>query len=231
MSGSQNVWVGYSERGGILYTTNSGTGWTWAGISGVGDRDITDLAIDPFDATRVFATVGGYEANTVFMTEDSGSSWTQRTGSGENALPEIQVNAIAIHPTATNWIYVGTDLGVFASEDRGVTWSTTPLTGSEGHEGPVNVEVQDLFWAGDVLIAATHGRGMYKTRPIITLWVDAAASPGGDGSPGSPFQQLSDAAAVAGNGTTIVIQGGTYDAPVTITRRTDIVTNGIVTVR
>ena len=31
------------------------------------------------------------------------------------------------HPLNTDWVYIGTDLGVFASEDLGLTWSQVAL--------------------------------------------------------------------------------------------------------
>ena len=41
-------------------------------------------------------------------------------------------------------------------EDGGSrTWSPT-------NEGPANVSVDELFWSGTALLAATHGRGMYR---------------------------------------------------------------------
>jgi hypothetical protein len=45
-------------------------------------------------------------------------------------------------------------VGVFASENAGAAWSPT-------NEGPANVSVEDLFWMGEKLICATHGRGMF----------------------------------------------------------------------
>ena len=119
-------------------------------------------------------TIGGYQTDTVWRTTNGGTTWSQRTGSGENALPAIQVNTIRIHPSNRNWIYVDTDLGVYASEDKGASWSRTPRRGD--HEGPANTETAELFWQGDTLVAATHGRGMYRTRPLSIVYVLAGPS-------------------------------------------------------
>ncbi|MCK6445644.1 MAG: hypothetical protein L6Q99_04565 [Planctomycetes bacterium] len=46
-----------------------------------------------------------------------------------------------------------------------------------------------------------------------TLWVDASAPPGGDGSVAHPFQTIGDAVAVARSGYTIVVKDGIYSGP------------------
>jgi len=40
-----------------------------------------------------------------------------------------------------NFLYAGTGVGLYASEDSGATWSPT-------NEGPTNCSVDDLFWTG-----------------------------------------------------------------------------------
>ena len=68
---------------------------------------------------------------------------------------------MTIHPSNPDWFYIGTEVGVFASEDRGVTWSPT-------NEGPANVSVDDLFWMKQRLICVTHGRGVFAIDlPIV----------------------------------------------------------------
>ncbi|MER5635571.1 hypothetical protein ABT095_01275 [Kitasatospora sp. NPDC002227] len=65
------------------------------------------------------------------------------------------VRALAVHPAHGAFLYCGTEVGLFASEDGGATWSPT-------NQGPANCSVDDLFFmtraATDVLIRVTHGR-------------------------------------------------------------------------
>jgi parallel beta-helix repeat protein len=44
-----------------------------------------------------------------------------------------------------------------------------------------------------------------------TYYVDAAAAPGGNGSPGSPFRLIQDAIAAAAGGDTVIVMPGTYN--------------------
>ena len=218
---SQLIWVGYNN-GHVAYTNDAGASWQRVDDNGVGipDRYITDIAINPNTPTQVFVTTGGYNPDNVWFSDDAGVTWYNRSGSAPNNLPSIQVNTIRFHPSNSNWVYVGTDMGVFASQDKGNNWSVVTNTNAgNGNEGPVNTEVSELFWQGDeFLIAATHGRGMYRTAcPPYKIYVDANAAPGGNGSQAHPFKTVAEAVAVAGPGATISIESGTYDESEIIT--------------
>jgi hypothetical protein len=53
-----------------------------------------------------------------------------------------------------------------------------------------------------------------ECQPAITLWVDVAAAPGGNGSAGAPFQSLSEAlAAAAPQHLLVLVRDGTYTGP------------------
>ncbi|MCF8347332.1 MAG: hypothetical protein K9G61_00845 [Bacteroidales bacterium] len=210
------IWVGY-DNGQVAMTSDTGAVWNIVDINGVGlpNRYVTDIAINPNNSNQVFVTFGEYEPDNIWYTPDAGQTWENRSGTAPNDLPALQVNTIRVHPTNGNWVYIGTDLGVFASEDRGENWSviTNPNYGSTGHEGPVNTEVSELFWQGDeFLIAATHGRGMYRTGgPVYKIYVNSNAAPGGDGSQNRPFKTVEEAASVAGPGSYIYIEAGVYN--------------------
>ncbi len=80
-----------------------------------------------------------------------GSTW-ENMGS---SLPPAPVRTLAIHPKNSKWVYIGTEIGVLASENGGLTWSPT-------NEGPTNCSVEDLIWRDQTLVAATHGRGVWE---------------------------------------------------------------------
>lgn len=60
-----------------------------------------------------------------------------------------------MRPCNGQQLYVGTELGVFASDDAGVTW--TPANGGLAH---TIVETLD-FKNANSLVAFTHGRGAF----------------------------------------------------------------------
>lgn len=220
---SNRIWVGYDD-GTVSRTNASVTSWTDVTHPAmpVGIL-VTDIAINPNDSNQVFVTFGGYQVDSVWYTADNGVTWQQRIGSGAHTLPTIQVNTVRFHPSSLVWVYIGTDLGIFASEDRGLTWSKTPRFPE--NEGPVNVEVRELFWQGnEYLIAATYGRGMYRTRPLIVVYVDAAHTGCETGSIVCPFNTVLEGYDAAGHGTTISIKSGSYNEVITLEKRMMIAT-------
>ena len=230
---SSHYWVGY-DSGRVSRSTDGGASWTDVDNNGVGlpNRWITDIAVSPWNDNEVFVTLAGYNADPVWYSSDGGTTWANRSGSAPYQLPSIQANAVVFHPVDTNWVYVGTDLGMFASEDRGISWSVTAAYGDT--EGPANVEVSDLFFYGDQwLVAATHGRGMFRCRPRETYFVDGHAPGGGDGSQSSPFQTIGLAEIVRGPGANVSVAAGDYDeGPLILSKRGFIVAaGGVVNVR
>src|SRR5207237_353082 len=97
-------------------------------------------------------------------------------------------------------IYVGTEVGVFSSEDAGATWFTT-------NDAPANVSVDELFWLDKAtLVAATHGRGMFS---VVALSSPVRGDFNGDGkadilwrnfATGQNYVYLMDALNIAGEG-------------------------------
>ena len=60
-----------------------------------------------------------------------------------------------MHPDNANYVYLGTEFGVFASSDGGQEWAPT-------NTGPTNTPVSEMFWMNKVLVVATRGRGLYS---------------------------------------------------------------------
>jgi photosystem II stability/assembly factor-like uncharacterized protein len=226
---SSVIWVGYS-RGRVSRTFNGGGAWfdvTTAALPT--GRVVTDIAVNPSNPAEVVITYGGYQNRSVWLTTNNGFDWVLRQGTAPFNLPAIQINTVRYNPTNTNWIYVGTDLGVLASEDKGLTWSISPRLA--GHEGPVNVEVDELFWQGsDHLIAATHGRGMFRARILSTVYVDIANTGTEDGTLLHPYRTIQAAINAAGSGSTISIATGVYpQAPLIFWKRGRVESrNGVV---
>jgi hypothetical protein len=111
------------------------------------------------------------------VSTNGGSTWSDISGN----LPQAPVNSIVINPHIPKLLYVGTEVGVFASEDGGAHWSAS-------NDGPANVSVDELFWMEDTLCAATHGRGCFSTQPIV--WVQFGLPDPGVGSFTRPYNTL-----------------------------------------
>ncbi len=163
------VWIGHNN--GDVYKTTNGTDGapTWIKVDDAGPlpgRTATSIAIDPANSDVVYVSFGGFSAGNVWKTTNAGASWADAAGGAPNRLPSVPVRTVVAHPTVAGWIYAGTDVGVFASEDGGSTWQVP-------HDGPANVAVFQLFFMNSTLVAVTHGRGMFTAAatsqpPVIT---------------------------------------------------------------
>jgi hypothetical protein len=176
-SGKPNViYLGYS--GGEVFVTANGIEERPDWVEGVGlpPRYCHQIVPDPAAPDKVaYATFGSYHEAVIWKTVNGGRHW--------NALPPIEVSpeywrrrnlqpellieekpkpvrlkvpvyTLAIHPDNSNWLYIGTEAGVLASEDGGKKWGPT-------NEGPANCRVNDLIWLGKTLVAVTHARGLF----------------------------------------------------------------------
>ena len=231
---SNIIWAGYT-KGTIMVSTNSLGGtpiWDSVNTAAMPRRYVTDICISPNNSQEVYVTYGGFNADNVWFTSDGGSTWENRSGIAPYDLPAIQVNTVRVHQRNSNWVYIGTDIGVFASEDKGLNWAVDPRYSDAGNEIPANVTVSELFWQGtDYLIAATHGRGMYRALPLYTIYVDKNASPGGNGTQLAPYQTVLQAANAAGPGAVISIAANTYDENnILFTRKIRVITTNGATI-
>ena len=146
----------------LLRTTTGATPFT--SIKGtLPNRFVTDIAISPTNDDSVFVTLGGFGTAHVYVTGNGGSTWTALGGIGgsgrvNTVLPDVPFNAIVFDPVDSKIIYAGCDFGVYVSSDRGATW----LDYSTGFTDAT--QVFDLQISSDnKLIAATHGKGAYRS--------------------------------------------------------------------
>jgi photosystem II stability/assembly factor-like uncharacterized protein len=155
------AWVGYeldqnaSSNSGAVFLTRDVTAaspiWQRMGKGVLPNRHCQRLVIDPSDTRRVYALFGGYEKTNLYVTKDEGATWVLLGGT---VLPEAPLFDLAIHPDDSKIIILGTEVGLFVSNDQGMSWSPT-------NQGPTNCSVQQLFWMGKTLVAVTHGRGIF----------------------------------------------------------------------
>lgn len=162
--GNSNRVLAGTNRGHILrsdaaLSANSDTEWATvlprAGF-------VTSLTFDPADNNTVFATYAGFGGGAhVWISTDAGATWLPLDGTGSGTLPDIPVHSLAVDPTLTTRLYLGTDLGVFVSTDRGNTWSVE-------NTGFANVVTETVVIgpgaSGPAVYAFTHGRGAWRAE-------------------------------------------------------------------
>ncbi len=160
------IYIG-STRGEVWRTTDGGQTWEDVGKNGIPNRFVTDFALSERDPATAYVSVSGFGSGHLWRTTDGGRTWHDVSF----GLPDIPINAIVLDPEDEQRIFVGTDIGVFASLDGGATWFPYGT-------GLPRVPVVDLaiHYNRRVLRAATHGRSMWEvplpteriTEPAIT---------------------------------------------------------------
>jgi hypothetical protein len=157
--GTDTIYVGTTPEGStaaaIWRSLNGGTTWTNISGSAVPNRYPTDLFANPYNAKEVYATFGGFGSAHVLKSTDAGNTWINITGS----LPDVPTQCVMIDPVYPNNIYVGNDLGVYASTNNGTTW------GEYRTSMPYTI-VFDLAYVpvSRKIRAVTHGSGIWERK-------------------------------------------------------------------
>ena len=105
---------------GLVHVSKDG-GYTWTPIH---DDDWGELWVSRVEAShheldRVYVTLNGYRWDHfdayVYRSDDQGSTWTRL----QHGLPAEPVNVIVEDPANEDILYIGTDVGLYVSFDRG----------------------------------------------------------------------------------------------------------------
>lgn len=143
------------------------------------------LAIDPRNANTLY--VGSDTSGGLFKSTDGGVNWTQLTG----GAPTSGINAIQVHPTNSNIVYVATSGGVYKTTDGGTSWVTinNGLTATDIRNlliDPSNtnvIYVGTRYCSGPGVFKTTNGGGNWQNYSsgltdgdILSLGIDTRAS-------------------------------------------------------
>lgn len=156
-SNSDNMWIGYGD--GKVFMTTEATLFDpfWTIIDDnttknpLPNRAVTSIYLSQAVTKPVYITFGGYNTGNLYRTINGGTNWTPL----QTGLPAAPIYTIVEHPNNPNWLYVGTEVGLFTSENGGSSWNAVT-------DGPNNAPVYKLFWRGTTLYASTLGRGIFK---------------------------------------------------------------------
>jgi hypothetical protein len=152
-SAGLTLWAG-SETGTLHRCDDVRTSCNWSTVpSPDAARFISDIAVDSADPNRIFVTRVAFVEPRLLRSIDGGANFVA-AGVG---LPNAPANSVAIDPSNSAHIFVGTDVGVFESTDSGLNFSAA----DSGM--PLGAVVTDLETTLNppALVAATYGRGAW----------------------------------------------------------------------
>lgn len=149
------IYVG-TDDGQLWLTRNDGLDWNSIN-AGIPDRYVTEVAVNPEDDAEAIVTLSGYRyvdyTPHVLLTTNHGRTWTDISAN----LPQVPVNDIEYHHINRDILFVGTDMGVWKSMDKGISWELF------SNKMPATI-VNDLKIHGptNTLFAGTFGRSIYS---------------------------------------------------------------------
>ena len=155
------LYVG-TDDGAVHVTRDDGASWKRID-AGLAERWVSRVEASPHREGTVFVSMTGYRDDDfsayVFRSDNYGESWK----SLRSNLPAESINVIREDPGHANILYIGTDLGVYTSQDGGATWHSLC-----GHLP--TTPVHDLFVhpRENELVIGTHGRSAFllDVRPV-----------------------------------------------------------------
>jgi uncharacterized repeat protein (TIGR01451 family) len=171
-SDSNRVYIGTND-GRVQTTANATAGASaiWANITGtLPNRAVAQVVVEPNSASTAYAVMSGFTFGSdtqghIFKTTNAGNTWTDISGN----LPNIPADDLVVDPDVLNWLYVATDIGVYASTNGGASW--TPF--GTGLPRTV-VSSLKLHRASRTLRAATMGRSAWDIvsalpQPVLSI--------------------------------------------------------------
>jgi photosystem II stability/assembly factor-like uncharacterized protein len=144
-----------SSPGQVWFTLDNGAHWTQAATPANADGSFIDAAVG--DDNQFYVISDGYrdDKSRIWTSNDPASGWFPGAWGG---LPTgVRVNALKADPVRNGTIYVGTDLGMYRSINKGLSFSRLGA-------GLPLVSVADIWIAGNgsQLRAGTYGRGVWS---------------------------------------------------------------------
>lgn len=144
-----------TDDGRFWRTKDGGKNWVELNDKKIPKRWVSRLVASRYDMATVYMTQTGRRDDDfqvyIWKSEDYGNTWVDLSGN----IPLGPINVIREDPVDENILYVGTDMGVYVSKDKGKTYSILgDLPFAYVHD--LKIHPRD-----NMLIIATHGRGMW----------------------------------------------------------------------
>lgn len=168
-TGSTKLFVG-TATGKLIRLDNADTSPTWTEITGPGFvGSVSDVEFGQTE-DEIYVTFHNYGVNSVWQTLDGGATWNNKQGN----LPDIPVKCFLQNPIAPTEVIIGTELGIWSTDD--ITAASPDWFPADNGMLDIVVLDLDLRTSDNMILASTHGRGMF-TNKFSTLGVGEIANP------------------------------------------------------
>ncbi len=171
------VWAGAGMTGGTNLHVSTDQGRTFRAVSNylkpIGA--ISGLFTHPTEPNTAYALFSVAQNPKILRTKDLGQTWEDISGFGSgtsssNGFPDVAVFSMIVFPKPVGKIWVGTEIGIFESNDDGRTWNLlkTPVP---------PITIWDMKLVDNQVVLATYGRGIWtadvpKEHHVVTSIAD-----------------------------------------------------------
>ncbi len=192
---NQGVAYAVSDVAGPMYSSDGGRSWV-ARAAGLGNYEVSSLAIDPFDSSTLYAgsgALGDSLRRGMYVTTDSGLKWQVLDNTTDNGITYRKYrtsDTIAPHPSVQGTILTGSrSVGIWRTTDGGTSWvqvhqpptiSVAPFNDgtveddpASPYPAPVAAVIFDSGSSGTVY-AGYDGAGVFKSTQdgALGTWQD-----------------------------------------------------------
>ncbi len=162
-----------TDDGRVHVTRDAGKSWTEISAGLPPGKFIAEIVASKYDEGSVYVAQNGKRDDDfvpyLWKSTDYGRTWASIVGN----IPVGPVNVIKEDHRNPNVLYVGTDVGAYVTFDGGRSWDALAA-------GLPSTFVHDIVIhpSEDILVAATHGRGMFAldVRPLQQITPTITAS-------------------------------------------------------
>ena len=162
------VYFGNFGSGGVVRVDDAHIGTEVTGVQLAPiPGTISGIAVEDGNPDHLLVTVSNYGLPSVYESFDGGQSWINVQGD----LPDLPVNFCIFNPNDNRQAMIATEAGVWVTELLDGS-STQWLPPAQGRGTPfVRTDMLRLRRTDNVVLAATHGRGMFT----CDVWAEPAA--------------------------------------------------------
>lgn len=152
------------DNGRVVRVDNANTGApTTTNIStGLPGAYVSCIEVETGNDNHLLVTYSNYGDNSVWESTNGGSSWT----SVEGNLPDMPIRWALFNPSNNDQVVVATELGVWSTDN--LIGGATVWGSSNSGLANVRVDMLQLRTSDNLMIAATHGRGLFSTDIFTT---------------------------------------------------------------
>jgi len=165
LSNPRFVWAGGGISNGRRLYLSKDWGESFSPVTKAIDNSVSSSGIysHPTEDSTAYVLFSYFGRAKIFETKDLGNSWTDisgfpldwEKGFSDRGFPNVRVYSLCVMPFDPNIIWVGTDIGIVETKDRGGSWNI--ISSDLPHVNIWDMKIKDQ---GEIVLA-THGRGIW----------------------------------------------------------------------